>query len=172
MVTRQVIAPNRMALFLEPPDMEAHGIKEPDPDSNAVHTLVMGAFACSGIQPSGGMEIEIYASKGGLLVFAEFGAGLSGDIVAFKSADDLADAVAALPFSPGISRLMYYEGTYYLEIRDLAPNLQVLTSWLSEFGAVTKKRGLDLFLSEHGRVIEDYDAVGKLRAAFCPEKAR
>jgi hypothetical protein len=160
-MTSQLIGSNRLAIYIEEEELKQHGILSGTSCNEQIKPLVESIFRSSGINARGDMEIEVYDSRAGLMVFAWVGELFSHEQLVFSTLDDLLDAADSLAQPVYRSDLIFYDGRYYLEICDFICSIKNSSMRLSEFGF--KSHVPKELLSEYGTHIAKGDAINKLR---------
>lgn len=166
-MTSQVIGNNKVALFLEEGDLAERGLCKLSSEGKELKRLVVEALKNSGIQSDGNMEIEIFNGKEGILIFAVVGIMPSIRYMVFDQVEALIEAAGVLLEFPLHSKLTYYEGRYWLEIKDFDETAEKTALQLGEFGRhLSAEEYREYIITEYGTVIEKENALRTFQRYF------
>ena len=128
-MTIEPISAAAAAVYITPAELKARGLTPESLTAEAAAELARQAFAQAGLQTEGTIEIEAYHDPLGVLLFARIRDG--GEAwYSFDGAEELLEAVRALPRPRPEAALAFWEGRYWLRTRAGEPALCRLT----EFG--------------------------------------
>jgi len=170
-VTSQIIGNNRVALFFQEEELAEHGLCSLSAECKEMKRFVVEALKGLGVPSDGNMEIEIFNGKEGMLVFAVVGIVPTIRYMVFDNLESFISATGVLKDTPVHSKLTYFDGMYWLEMRDFGDAAEKAALLLGEFGRRLEAEDFrEGVLEEYGEVIEDDNVLGVFRNAFYGKK--